>query len=68
MKESETCEDRKLLPGFYQVKNDAEELVICSPSHDDQTGFYTCEASNREGTSNATAYLNVLGKERFEAQ
>ena len=60
--ESDSCESRKLRPGFYQVDNYVGQLLICSPSHADQTGFYTCQATNREGTSNATAFLDVLGK------
>lgn len=35
-------------------------LVLCHPSHAQQTGFYTCQAENRAGKSNATAFLNVL--------
>ena len=62
MGESDSCESRKLLPGFYQVDNYVGQLLICSPSHADQTGFYTCQATNRQGTSNATAFLDVLGK------
>ncbi|XP_073254161.1 fibroblast growth factor receptor 1-like [Porites lutea] len=60
MEESDSCESRKLRPGFYQVHNYVGQLLICSPSHADQTGFYTCQATNREGTSNATAFLDVL--------
>ena len=37
-------------------------LVICRPSHDQHTGFYTCQASNQAGGTKATAFLNVLGK------
>ena len=61
--ESDSCESRKLLPGFYQVDNYVGQLLICSPSHADQTGFYTCQATNRDGTSSATAFLDVLGKD-----
>ncbi|KAM7436017.1 hypothetical protein ABFA07_014162 [Porites harrisoni] len=60
MGESDSCESRKLRPGFYQVDNYVGQLLICSPSHADRTGFYTCQATNREGTSNATAFLDVL--------
>ena len=63
MEKSDTCKDRSLVSGFYQVKNDVGRLVICDPSHAIQTGLYTCQASNRKGTSNATAFLNVLGKD-----
>lgn len=35
-------------------------LVICHPSHDQHTGFYTCQASNQAGGTKATAFLNVL--------
>ena len=66
MGESDSCESRKLRPGFYQVDNYVGQLLICSPSHADQTGFYTCQATNRQGTSSATAFLDVLGKSYFE--
>lgn len=62
MEESDSCESKKLRQGFYQVTNYVGQLLICSPSHADQTGFYTCKATNRLGTSNATAFLDVLGK------
>ena len=66
MGESDSCESRKLRPGFYQVDNYVGQLLICSPSHADQTGFYMCQATNRQGTSSATAFLDVLGKGYFE--
>ena len=66
MGESDSCESRKLRPGFYQVDNYVGHLLICSSPHDDHTGFYTCKATNRQGTSNATAFLDVLGKGYFE--
>ena len=43
-------------------------LVLCHPSHAQQTGFYTCQAENRAGKSNATAFLNVLGKSNFNTE
>ena len=39
------------------VKN----LVICKPSHVENTGVYKCEAENREGIASSEAFLNVLG-------
>ena len=66
MKKSGSCKDTGLVSGFYQVKNDVGRLVICHPSHALQTGLYTCQAINREGKSNATAFLNVLGKDNLE--
>ena len=54
--------DRALLRGFYRVRGDVGRLIICKPLHADHTGFYTCSAANRKGKSNATAFLDVLGK------
>jgi len=56
----ESCS--KLVQGFYRVNDNKHVglLVICYPSHARQTGFYTCQAENRKGKSNATAFLNVL--------
>ena len=61
----ESCDRSDLRHGLYQVRNDIGRLVICYPWHSDQTGFYTCQAENSEGRSNATAFLNVLGKNNF---
>ena len=66
MGELDSCESGKLRPGFYQVDNYVGQLLICSPSHADHTGFYTCKATNRQGTRSATAFLDVLGKGYFE--
>lgn len=62
----ESCS--KLVQGFYRVNDNKHVglLVICYPSHARQTGFYTCQAENRKGKSNATAFLNVLGKINFK--
>ena len=51
-----------LVQDFYRVKGEAGELVICKPENALHTGFYTCIAANRRGKSNATAFLDVLGK------
>ena len=54
-----------LKQGYYRVKNVVGKLIICSPVDASHTGFYTCSAANRKGKSNATAFLDVLGKKIF---
>ena len=54
-----------LVQDFYRVKGEAGRLVICKPESAHHTGFYTCIAANRRGKSNATAFLDVLGKLLF---
>lgn len=54
------CKTRS--PGFYRVNGVVGKLIICKPADTLHTGFYTCKAANRKGESNATAFLNVLGK------
>lgn len=54
-----------LVQHFYRVKSDIGRLVICKPEHVCHTGFYTCIVTNRRGQSNATAFLDVLGKITF---
>lgn len=39
----------------------AEYLVICRPSHVQNTGLYKCEAMNVVGNGFNEGYLNVLG-------
>ena len=39
----------------------AEYLVICRPSHVQNTGLYKCEAINVVGNASNEGYLNVLG-------
>ena len=59
----ESCEG--FVEGFtYQINDPfyVGLLVICHPSHAQHSGFYTCQASNQAGGTNATAFLNVLGK------
>ena len=55
-----------LFEGFTRVKSDAGRLRICNPQNADHTGSYTCVAANRRGESNATAFLDVLGKTAFK--
>ena len=50
------------MQAFYRVKRDVGRLRICYPENDRHTGFYTCLATNSRGKSNATAFLDVLGK------
>lgn len=39
----------------------AKDLVICKPSHVENTGFYKCEAKNSKGIASSEAFLNILG-------
>lgn len=39
----------------------AKDLVICKPSHAENTGVYKCEAKNSKGIASSEAFLNVLG-------
>ena len=39
----------------------AEYLVICKPSHVENTGLYKCEADNIAGVDSSEGFLNVLG-------
>ena len=52
--------------GFYHQQGnktlDDEHLVICDPSHVENTGLYECRASNKRGQQSARAYLDVTGK------
>lgn len=56
----------RLLGAFYRVKSDVRRLRICNPQNAPHTGYYTCIAANRRGKSNATAFLDVLGKIAFK--
>ena len=56
----------RLVQAFYRVKGDVGKLRICDPRNVPHTGFYTCVAVNRRGESNATAFLDVLGKIAFQ--
>ena len=51
--------------GFHYMEKyrppKAEYLVICRPSHVQNTGLYKCEAMNVVGNGSNEGYLNVLG-------
>lgn len=51
--------------GFHYMEKHrrpfAEDLVICKPSHVENTGVYKCEAENSKGNASSEAFLNVLG-------
>ena len=51
--------------GFHYMEKyrppKAEYLVICRPSHVQNTGLYKCEAMNIVGNGSDEGYLNVLG-------
>ena len=51
--------------GFHYMEKHrlpfARHLVICKPSHTENTGVYKCEAKNSKGNSSSEAFLNVLG-------
>ena len=51
----------------YRPPN-AEYLVICRPSHVQNTGLYKCEAVNVIGNGANEGYLNVLGLYRKPLQ
>ena len=38
-----------------------KDLVICKPSHVENTGVYKCKARNSKGIASSEAFLNVLG-------
>ena len=56
----------RLVRAFYRVQSDVGRLRICNPQNALHTGYYTCVAANNRGESNATAFLDVLGKIAFK--
>ena len=61
---------KHLRSGFYEMQREEVSagemwrfrLLVCSATHLEHTGSYTCQVTNSQGNANAATYLNILGK------
>ena len=68
--EIESLDCKQLKSGFYKVKGEEvvqdgvwrSRLFVCSATHLNHNGEYTCKAKNIMGNSTAATYLNILGE------
>ena len=58
---SANCKNRKN-GYFYLFNNDRSRLVICNPEFEQNQGKYQCHASNKAGSMDKYAFVNVESK------